>query len=124
MDIVKHGISIGIERIGNQFFLSFNAYGKLTHEDYQKIIPTIEENLKNVDDPHIKAIVDITKLEGWEIQAAWDDLKFGLAHNSEFDKIAIIGNKPWHKVATKVASWFSAGETEYFEDMNSALAWL
>ncbi|MDG2125216.1 MAG: STAS/SEC14 domain-containing protein [Verrucomicrobiales bacterium] len=30
----RHGISIGIERVGEDFFLSFKAVGKLTHADY------------------------------------------------------------------------------------------
>ena len=33
----RHGLSIGIERVDNNFFLSLKAVGKLTHEDYKKI---------------------------------------------------------------------------------------
>ncbi|WP_339868113.1 DUF2892 domain-containing protein [Pseudohongiella nitratireducens] len=35
----RHGISIGIERTGQHFFLCLKAQGKLTHEDYQTITP-------------------------------------------------------------------------------------
>ncbi len=40
--IKKHGLSIGIERVDNEFFLSFKAVGTLTHEDYEKIKPLME----------------------------------------------------------------------------------
>ncbi len=41
MSIKKHGLSIGIERVDNNFFLSLKAVGKLTHEDYETITPMI-----------------------------------------------------------------------------------
>ncbi|NOR42409.1 MAG: STAS/SEC14 domain-containing protein, partial [Gammaproteobacteria bacterium] len=33
MAIIRHGLAIGIERVGSDFFLSLKATGKLTHED-------------------------------------------------------------------------------------------
>lgn len=121
----RHGISVGIERIADHFYLSLKANGKLTHDDYERIVPTIEASLNSVENPHIKAIVDIREFEGWdEIAAVWDELRFGLAHNSEFEKIAIIGKENWHKIATKVASWFTSGEIRYFEDLDEALNWI
>ena len=63
-------------------------------------------------------------LEGWELRAAWDDFKLGLKQGSEFDKIAIFGNRQWQEYAAKIGSWFISGEVKYFEDSNKALAWL
>ena len=48
MDIIRHGLSIGIERVNNEFFLSLKATGKLTHEDYEKINPMIDSTLEGV----------------------------------------------------------------------------
>ncbi len=39
MNTARHGLSIGIERFGSDFFLSLKAVGKLTHEDYKRITP-------------------------------------------------------------------------------------
>ncbi|MFV0561952.1 hypothetical protein [Malaciobacter mytili] len=39
MQVYKHGLSIGINRIDNEFYLALKAIGKLTHEDYEKITP-------------------------------------------------------------------------------------
>ena len=124
MSMTRHGLSIGIERIGNQFFLSLKAMGKLTHEDYEKINPMIDSALESVNDPKVKVFIDGSELEGWELRAAWDDLKLGLKHGSEFDKIAIFGNKQWQEYAAKIGSWFISGEVKYFEDSNEALSWL
>jgi hypothetical protein len=77
-----------------------------------------------VDQPKIKAIFDGTELEGWELRAAWDDFKIGLKHGSEFEKIAIYGNKRWQEISAKVGSWFLSGEVKYFDDRDEALKWL
>jgi len=124
MSIIRHGLSIGIERVNEDFFLSLKAVCKLTHEDYEKINPMIDSALEGVKDPKVKAWIDGSELEGWELRAAWDDFKLGLKHGNEFDKIAIFGNKKWQEYAAKVGSWFVSGEIKYFEDSDEALTWL
>ena len=124
MSVKRHGLSIGIERTDDDFFLSLKAIGKLTHDDYEIITPMIESALEGVDHPKIKAIFDGTELEGWELRAAWDDFKIGLKHGSEFEKIAIYGNKRWQEISAKVGSWFMSGEVKYFENRDDALEWL
>ncbi len=65
-----------------------------------------------------------SELEGWEVRAAWDDFKLDMKHGKEFEKIAILGNKRWQELATKISSWFISGESKYFEDAKEALNWL
>lgn len=124
MKTLKHGLNIGISRVESDFFLTFKAIGKLTHGDYEKITPLIDSALKSVDNPKVKAFVDIRELEGWELRTAWDDFKLGLKHGSEFSKIAVLGNKKWEEYMSKVASWFISGEIKYFEDESEAFKWL
>lgn len=124
MKMQRHGLTIGIERHGADFFLSLKAIGKLTHEDYQTITPMIDSALASVQDPQVKAFLDATELEGWEPRAAWDDFRLGLKHGNDFRKIAIYGNRRWQEVAAKLASWFVSGEAKFFEDPDEALDWL
>ncbi len=120
----RHGLTIGIEQTGNDFFLSFKAAGKLTHEDYEKITPMLDAALQTVDDPKVKMLADISELEGWELRAAWDDFKLGLKHGSEFEYIAIVGSKKWQNGAARIGSWFISGEMKSFDATAPALAWL
>jgi len=124
MTLIRHGLSIGIERINNEFFLSLKAIGTLTHQDYLKITPMIDSALGEVKDPQVNVFIDATELEGWELRAAWDDFKLGLKHNSEFNRIAIMGNKTWQEYLAKIAAWFISGEVKFFEDTETALTWL
>lgn len=124
MQVVRHGLSIGIERIANRFFLTLKASGKLTHEDYEVITPMIDSALGAVENAKVKVLIDGAELEGWELRAAWDDFKLVLKHGNEFEKIAIYGNKKWERSAAKIGNWFLSGEVRYFEDLHEAMDWL
>lgn len=125
MKTYRHGLSIGIERVQNNFFLSLKAIGKLTHEDYKTITPLLDNAIKGIKEPKIRAFVDCIELEGWDVHAAWDDFKLGLKHGSEFDKIAILGkDSNLLKYGSKIASWFIHGEVKYFENLDEAMNWL
>ena len=70
MSAVRHGLTIGIERTGNEFFLSLKATGKLSHEDFLKINPMIDSALEGIKDPNIKTFIDGSELQGWKLRAA------------------------------------------------------
>lgn len=124
MTTVRHGISVGIERTGNDFYMTFTAVGKLTHADYEMITPMIDSALEGIKEPAIKMLVDVTYFEGWELKAAWDDFKIGLKHGNKFVRVAMYGNKPWQEWMGKIAGWFISGEVKYFEDEKVAIEWL
>jgi hypothetical protein len=124
MSLQRHGISIGIERVSNHFFLSIKAIGKLEHEDYETITPMIDSALEGIKDPIVDVYFDASEFEGWALRAAWDDLRLGLKHGKDFRKIALYGRRKWQKVATRIGSWFIGGEAKFFEDPEAALEWL
>lgn len=124
MGIYRHGISIGIERVSNHFFLSLKAIGKLEHEDYEKIAPMIDSALEGVSDPVVDVYIDASEFEGWALRAAWDDFRLGRKHGKSFRRVAIYGKRKWQEVAANVGSWFIGGEMEFFEDSAAALEWL
>lgn len=124
MESQRHGVSVGIDRINDRFFISMRVQGKLTHDDYARITPMIDAALNTVDTPQANVLLDATEFEGWELRAAWDDLKLGLKHGHDFHKIAIVGNKRWQQWAAKVGSWFISGEARYFDHAGEALSWL
>jgi len=120
----KHGLSIGIERYDNAYLLTLKAVGKLTHQDYDIIVPMIESALAGVEESNLKVLFDATEFDGWEMRAAWDDFKLGMKYRSEFTKIAIVGNQRWQKLAAQVGGWFVSGEVKSFTDMEGAFGWL
>mgnify|MGYP000550625063 CR=1 FL=1 len=59
MIVNRHGLSIGIERINSDFFLTLKALGTLEHNDYEVIVPMIDSALAGVKDAKIKVFFDI-----------------------------------------------------------------
>jgi hypothetical protein len=84
----------------------------------------LDSALGEVKEPKVRALIDGTEMEGRELRAPWDDLKLGLKHGNEFEKIAIFGNKGWQEIAAKIGGWFISEEARYFEQEADSLAWL
>jgi hypothetical protein len=120
----RHGLTIGMERVNAESYLYIKVIGILNHQDYQKITPLIESAVEGVNEPKLNLFFDAYELEGWELRAAWDDLKIGLKNGSDFNKIAIVGNRKWQEYAAKIGNWFTQGEIKHFDDAERALNWL
>ncbi len=124
MKINRHGLSIGIERNDQHIFLTLKAMGTLTHQDYQTITPLIDSALEGVKAPVVNVLIDANDLQGWELEAAWDDFKVVLKHGNQFHKVAILGHKSYQKYLATIANWFLSSEVDYFESHEQALVWL
>lgn len=124
MSVETHGISVGIEHHGSKFYMTFVAVGKLTHEDYQYMVPMLESAIAGVDEPEINVLADITELDGWELRAAWDDFKIGIDHGKAFNKIAIVGEGKLQEWMAKIADWFTPYDAKFFDSKKQAREWL
>ncbi len=124
MHYQRHGLSVGIERSYNHYYLYVKAIGKLTHNDYQTITPFIDGALDNVTQPNMFVLIDGTEFEGWDLRAAWDDFKLGHKHAHEFKKVAIVGNKKWLQIGAQIGSWLISGHARKFDEIEPALEWL
>ncbi len=120
----QHGISIGIERNGDDFYLSLIVKGSLTHEDYEQMVPLLESALIGIREPDIHVLTDMREFKGMSLHAVWDDLKLGVSHAREFKKMAILGKGGMQEWMSKMADWFAPGEIRFFEERDEALDWL
>ncbi|MEK6212724.1 MAG: STAS/SEC14 domain-containing protein, partial [Vibrio fluvialis] len=68
MSFQRHGISIGLDRVDEQFFVVINAVGTLTHQDYEIMTPMLDAALVKVNEPKVKVLFDATELVGWELR--------------------------------------------------------
>ena len=117
----SHGISIGVERIGEQIFLAGKAHGKLSHGDYEVITPFLESALTEVKSHQVLMYFDVTEFDGWELRAAWDDFRIGLKHCNAFHRIAIVGSNSTQDWLAKIGNWFTSSEVRYFDQQTPAL---
>ncbi len=120
----EHQLTMSIQQTDETFLMRMVAKGKLTHENYQQITPLIDQALESVEHPKVCFMIDAREMEGWELEAAWDDMKLGLKHGNKMKKIAIVGNKKWQALIAKMASWFIDGKAQYFENIQEAEDWV
>lgn len=122
--VEEHGIGISIKRTKKRVFIELSMIGTLKDKDYKMFVPMIDKALKKAKELEVDMLVDMRGFKGWELLAAWDDMKFGIKHRKSFNKIAIIGNKKWEELSIKMMSGMMKGETKYFKERDKALSWL
>lgn len=122
--MLQHGLRIGLTQIDDLIYLHLEIIGKLTHHDYEVLLPMLDAAVDGAENARIDSLVDLRQLEGFELRAIWDDLKLGLKHRKRFERVAVLGNKKWEQVATQIGNWFTSGELAYFENEDNAKKWI
>ena len=110
--------------VNEKNIFAFRVSGKLTDDDYQQFLPRIDELIKAHG--RISLLIELDDFKGWDLKAAWDDLKYGLEHEEDFERIAIVGEKRWHGWFVKLAAAMSGADIRYFtsDDLQAAWGWL
>ena len=106
--------------------LGVKGIGKLTDLDYKNIlVPRLEGMIK--DYQKVRCLFLMTEeFHGWELEAAWDDAKFGMQHRNVFQKVAVVGGPRWVEWGTKLAALIMSGEVKTFssEQLDEAWDWV
>jgi universal stress protein A len=104
--------------------IGIRASGKLTDDDYKTFLPKLDE-LISKEGP-ISVYVDMEDFEGWETKAAWDDFKFGMDHDIDFQRIAIVGDKKWIEWMIRLSNIFFSADMRCFStaEKQRAMDWL
>lgn len=98
--------------------------GKVTGNDYEKLVPKLESEI----DMHgkLRILFDVSELDSIEPKAIWEDLKFDVKHREDYECLAVVGDERWHEWVTKMFKPFTTGEVRYFDEdeREQALAWI
>lgn len=105
-------------------FVTVRATGTLVKQDYVTFVPQFQRVA--AARPSLRILCDITALEGWEPSALWQEIKFDAAHLGQIARLAVVGNREWQQVATRIAALLAHPETRYFasHDTTEARHWL
>ena len=98
----------------------------LTSQDYEGIfIPRLNQLIGEFG--KIRLLVYFAEnFTGVKLGAVWDDAAFGIKHRHDFEKIAIVSDKKWVELATKIGSYFIDGEVTLFTpaEFKEAVVWV
>ena len=104
--------------------LEVQVTNKLTHDDYQRLVPAFERLVKQHG--KIRVLFEMAGFHGWEAGALWDDIKFDLKHFSDIERLAMVGDKKWEQGMSAFCRPFTTAKIRYFDSaaIQEARAWL
>ncbi len=104
--------------------LVVHVSGKLLKVDYEHFVPEFER-LVQVHGK-LRVLFDMTGFHGWEASAAWEDLKFGVAHFADIERLAMVGENRWQHGMATFGKPFTKAAVRYFDHTEAAKArkWL
>ncbi len=104
--------------------LVVHVSGKLAKADYEQFVPEFER-LVQVHGK-LRVLFDLTGFHGWEVSAAWEDLKFGVAHFADIERLAMVGENKWQHGMATFCKPFTKAAVRYFDHAEAAEArkWL
>ena len=100
------------------------AEGRLDDEDYERIIPLLEEKISIYE--KIRWYFEMRDFTGWSFSAMWKDLKFDIKHRENLERVAMVGDKKWEKQLTELMKPFTDADVKFFEteDREEAKHWI
>jgi len=102
--------------------LKATVYAELSLVDFQELEGAVQHELKQA--PKIKLLLDLTKMSGYTVDVAWEDIRFTRAHASDFRRIAVVTDSIWATWLGWLPSAFTDAEIRHFEEANAASTWL
>jgi hypothetical protein len=104
--------------------IGFKLSGKLHDDDYKSFVPIVESFV--AAEGKARLFVQFEDFHGWDLHAVWDDTKFAFKHYSDFDRIAMVGDRRWEKWMVQVCKPFTKATVRYFDaaQVDAARAWL
>lgn len=106
--------------------LGFSATGKVTGADYETVlIPQVEEKLTKHD--KIRLLYHLgPAFEGFEAAAMWDDAKVGLHHMLSWERIALVSDVDWLRMAVTTWGFVMPAKVKVFDNdaLDEAKAWI
>jgi len=106
---------------GSPRVLGLKLQGTLHDEDYKQFVPAMETIL--TAEGKVRLFVQFEDFHGWDLHAAWDDLTFGFKHYSDFERIAMVGDREWERWMAAFCKPFTAAKVKYFDKSEVDAAW-
>ena len=104
--------------------LVIHVSGKLVKTDYEHFVPEVERLVRQHG--KLSLLFEMTDFHGWEVGAMWEDLKFGIKHFANIERLAMVGEKKWQHGMATFCKPFTKAAIRYFDhtDVAEARKWL
>src|ERR1043166_215829 len=106
-------MAISFEEKAGGKVLEVHVNGTLAKTDYKQFVPEVDRLVEQHG--KIRVLLDMTDFHGWSAGGLWEDIKFDLKHFSDIERVAMVGEKKWHKGMSKVCRPFTTAKIRYFD---------
>lgn len=106
--------------------VAVEAVGKVTADDYESVLmPAVEAATADGAKARMLLLFG-SEFEGYDAEAALDDLKMGLHTWGEFERIAFVSDNGGYKALVKGFGFLMPGEVKLFavEQLDAAKEWV
>jgi len=101
--------------------IGFTLSGRLHDEDYKIFVPQLESVMEQ--EGKTRLLAHFHDFHGWDLHAAWDDMKFGVKHYDDLERIALVGDRKWEEWMAKICKPFTRASVRYFDSSEIEKAW-
>ena len=101
--------------------LGYRLAGELRDVDYRTLGLDIEDALATNE--KVNLLLQIDSFNGIDLQAMWDDLKFGRKYGHVIEKFAVVGEQRWSEWIAKMSHPFYAHQSHHFMPDELPAAW-
>ena len=99
--------------------------GKLDPSAYDGVNEEIDNVMSHAE--HVRLVLDLREFDCWsDLSALGDHLSLVREHYRVPERIVIVGDKAWQKMAGKIMAKFVNAQIKYYDsdDYDGAVAWL
>ena len=100
--------------------------GRVTRRDYEAVlIPAVEAALKS--NAKVRLYYEVgADFDGIELGAAWEDLAIGMEHLSRWERVAVVTDVAWIRLAIQAFGFLMPGKVRIFPlgERAEARAWI
>ena len=98
--------------------------GRLRAADYELIRPAVEALIQ--ERGSLRVLFEAEELEGWTPAAMWEDLKLGIHHAKDMERIALVVDKKWLEALVSLGRVFTRAEVKTFhaDQIEEAKTWI
>ena len=100
--------------------------GRVTEDDYHRIIPQIEAFIQNQPNQKIKILEIIKKYDGFDFSVLSKGFKFDMAHLKNYQKCAVVSDSGWIGPLSRLAGMMVSCDIRTFKtnELEEARNWL
>lgn len=104
--------------------LVIDLKGELTTEQYKVAFPQLESELAS--HKRLRLLFDLRNLDGWGLNVHWKNLNFDSRHNTDVQKMAILGSRKWRLWLRRACRPLNCQQFKQFSscEENEAFAWV